>query len=314
KSRDIIIHSNALLESFGNAKTTRNNNSSRFGKFLEIQFNQKGEPDGGKLYIFLLEKSRVVHLAPNERNFHVFYQILRGCTQEEKGHFGLQGKTEDYYYLNQSGVYTIDGKDDKKDYKATRAAMDVVGLDHVKQETMFQLLSAILHLGNVEFKENGNVAFPTDEKLLQCLARLLGVNKENLQEKLVSVITETRWGGRVEITKKTNNKDQAVVARDTLAKALYSHLFDYLVQVINNAMQKEKDNLCIGILDIYGFESIKENSFEQFVINYVNEKLQQVFVELTLKIEQEEYVREGISWKPVEFYNNKIVCELMENK
>ncbi|KAJ7358954.1 hypothetical protein OS493_019858 [Desmophyllum pertusum] len=167
-------------------------------------------------------ESRVVHLAPNERNFHVFYQILRGCTQEEKGHFGLQGKTEDYYYLNQSGVYTIDGKDDKKDYKATRV-------------------------------------------LLQCLARLLGVNKENLQEKLVSVITETRWGGRVEITKKTNNKDQ-------------------------------------------------ENSFEQFVINYVNEKLQQVFVELTLKIEQEEYVREGISWEPVEFYNNKIVCELMENK
>ncbi|XP_078343654.1 unconventional myosin-If-like isoform X1 [Oculina patagonica] len=312
--KDVIFQSNSLLEAFGNAKTMRNNNSSRFGKFLEIQFNEKSQPDGGKIYTFLLEKSRVVGPARHERNFHVFYQMLRGCTQEEKGHFGLQGKAEDYYYLKQSGVYMVDDKDDREDYMATKSAMSVVGLDAIKQKTIFQLLSAILHLGNIEFKENGSVASPTDEKLLQSLAQLLGVNKENLQERLVSVTMETRWGGRVEITKNTNNKDQAVVARDALAKALYSHLFDYLVQVMNDAMQKEKDYLCIGILDICGFETFKENGFEQFAINYVNEKLQQVFVELTLKIEQEEYVREGISWKPVEYFNNKIVCELIESK
>ncbi|XP_022784575.1 uncharacterized protein LOC111325104 [Stylophora pistillata] len=158
------------------------------------------------------------------------------------------------------------------------------------------------------------IRFASTSSVLDCLSKLLGINRENLEEKLVSVFVETRRGGRVEITKKTNNKCQAVAARDTLSKALYSHLFDYLVQVINGALKKYKDYLSIGILDIYGFESFKENSFDQFAINYMNEKLHQVCVGFTFTIEQEEYIREGITWKTVDYFNNKIVCELIESK
>ncbi|CAH3148733.1 unnamed protein product [Pocillopora meandrina] len=284
--KDIIAQSQVVLEAFGNAKTIRNSNSSRFGKYLEIQFNQNGQPNGGKIYKFLLEKYRVTHLTQGERNFHVFYQLLSGCTSKEKGQYGLQGNAENFFYLNQSEVYTTDNKDDKNDFLATRTALDVIGVDTAKQQIILKVLSAILTLGNIEFKETENVACPTKQNLLESLSQMLGINRESLEEKLVSVFVETRRGGRVEITKKTNNKCQAVAARDTLSKALYSHLFDYLVKVINGALKKDNDYLSIGILDIYGFESFKENSFEQFAINYVDEKLQQVFVELTFTIEQ----------------------------
>ncbi|XP_066030120.1 unconventional myosin-If-like [Pocillopora verrucosa] len=286
--KDIIAQSQVVLEAFGNAKTIRNNNSSRF--------------------------CRVTHLTQGERNFHVFYQLLSGCTSQEKGQYGLQGNAENFFYLNQSEVYTTDNKDDKNDFLATRTALDVIGVDTAKQQIIFKVLSAILTLGNIEFKETENVACPTKQNLLESLSQILGINRESLEEKLVSVFVETRRCGRVEITKKTNNKCQAVAARDTLSKALYSHLFDYLVKVINGALKKDNDYLSIGILDIYGFESFKENSFEQFAINYVDEKLQQVFVELTFTIEQEEYIREGIAWKTVNYFNNKIVCDLIESK
>ncbi|RMX56704.1 hypothetical protein pdam_00015784, partial [Pocillopora damicornis] len=287
--KDIIIQSNPLLEAFGNAKTTRNNNSSRF--------------------------SRVVTLNQNERNYHVFYQLLAGCAKENRTDVGIEvTKPETYYYLNQTGVYTVDGTNDTDDYHDLIKAMTVVGFDLQTQGTILKLVSAILHLGNVQFKEESNVAVPINDDLLTMPAKLLSVNKDLLKEKLVSTVMEARWGGKVEITKKTNNAEQAQFARDALAKALYSQVFDYLVRSINEAMSKEKDEMSIGVLDIYGFEIFENNQFEQFAINFVNEKLQQIFIELTLKTEQEEYVQEGIPWQEVKYFNNKTVCELIESK
>nr|XP_058967895.1 unconventional myosin-Ie-like [Pocillopora verrucosa] len=295
--KDIIAQSQVVLEAFGNAKTIRNNNSSRFGKYLEIQFNQNGQPNGGKIYKFLLEKCRVTHLTQGERNFHVFYQLLSGCTSKEKDQYGLQGNAENFFYLNQSEVYTTDNKDDKNDFLATRTALDVIGVDTAKQQIIFKVLSAILTLGNIEFKETENVACPTKQNSITMSDLRITVIKQVLSVFCLKIVILN-----------------AVAARDTLSKALYSHLFDYLVKVINGALKKDNDYLSIGILDIYGFESFKENSFEQFAINYVDEKLQQVFVELTFTIEQEEYIREGIAWKTVNYFNNKIVCDLIESK
>ncbi|XP_046839975.1 unconventional myosin-Ie-like [Xenia sp. Carnegie-2017] len=314
--KHVIIQSNPLLEAFGNAKTLRNNNSSRFGKFVEILFNMSGQPDGGKISSFLLEKSRVVSQNPGERNYHVFYQLLKGCEDDKKEILGLQiPDPSQFYYLNRTGgVYTVPDTNDTEDFVATKNAMNVVGMSVEKQQNVLEIISAILHLGNIRFVEDNNVSDVENPEGLDTPAQLLGVDKDALKEKLVSRLMEARWGGKVDIMMMTLNKEQANVSRDALAKALYAQLFDYLVTVINTAMRKEKIGLCIGVLDIYGFEIFETNGFEQFCINYVNEKLQQIFVELTLKTEQEEYAEEGIEWIPVKFFNNKLVCDLIESK
>ncbi|KAF1388621.1 hypothetical protein PFLUV_G00092190 [Perca fluviatilis] len=273
--KDIILQSNPLLEAFGNAKTVRNNNSSRFGKYFEIQFSRGGAPDGGKISNFLLEKSRVVSQNPGERSFHIYYQLLGGATPEQRENLGVT--TPDYYlYLNQSGTYTVEDMDDKKEFTDTMAAMSVVVL-----------------------------AFP-------CF--LLGIPQDGLCSKLTSRMMDSKWGGKTESISVTLNTEQACFSRDALAKALYTRLFDFLVDCINKAMQKDQEELNIGVLDIYGFEIFQRNGFEQFCINFVNEKLQQIFIELTLKAEQEEYVQEGIKWTPIEYFNNKVVCDLIESK
>lgn len=313
KVKDVILESNPLLEAFGNAKTVRNNNSSRFGKYVEIQFTKGGQPDGGKISNFLLEKSRVVSQNPSERNFHIFYQLITGATQEEKGQLGLTEPSY-YYYLNQSGTYSVDGTNDVKEYEETRKAMDVIGISDEDQGNVLQIVAGVLHLGNISFDEQGNYAVPSDDEFLAYPAYLLGINDMLLKEKLISRVMDSKWGGKTETINMKLNVEQASYTRDALSKALYARLFDFLVQSVNKAMQKQVDELTIGVLDIYGFEIFQKNGFEQFCINFVNEKLQQIFIELTLKAEQEEYVEEGISWSPIDYFNNKIVCDVIESK
>ncbi|XP_053174521.1 unconventional myosin-Ie isoform X1 [Scomber japonicus] len=311
--KDIILQSNPLLEAFGNAKTVRNNNSSRFGKYFEIQFSSGGEPDGGKISNFLLEKSRVVMRNPGERSFHIFYQLIEGASGEQKSSLGITSL--DYYtYLNQSGSYKVDDINDKSDFQETVHAMEVIGISAEDRAMVLQIVAGVLHLGNISFKEAGNYAAVESEEFLAFPAFLLGIDQNRLKEKLTSRKMDSKWGNAVESIDVTLNVEQACYTRDALSKALHARVFDYLVESINKAMVKDQQELNIGVLDIYGFEIFQKNGFEQFCINFVNEKLQQIFIELTLKAEQEEYVQEGIKWTAIEYFNNKIVCDLIESK
>ncbi|XP_020030987.2 unconventional myosin-Ie [Castor canadensis] len=311
--KDIILQSNPLLEAFGNAKTVRNNNSSRFGKYFEIQFSPGGEPDGGKISNFLLEKSRVVMRNPGERSFHIFYQLIEGASAEQKHTLGITSM-DYYYYLSLSGSYKVDDIDDKREFQETLHAMNVIGIFAEEQTLVLQIVAGILHMGNISFKEVGNYAAVESEEFLAFPAYLLGINQDRLKEKLTSRQMDSKWGGKSESIHVTLNVEQACYTRDALAKALHARVFDFLVDSINKAMEKDHEEYNIGVLDIYGFEIFQKNGFEQFCINFVNEKLQQIFIELTLKAEQEEYVQEGIRWTPIEYFNNKIVCDLIENK
>ncbi|XP_036399412.1 unconventional myosin-Ie isoform X1 [Megalops cyprinoides] len=311
--KDIILQSNPLLEAFGNAKTVRNNNSSRFGKYFEIRFSSGGEPDGGKISNFLLEKSRVVMRNPGERSFHIFYQLIEGASGDQKSSLGITNL--DYYnYLNQSGSYKVDDINDKSDFQETMHAMNVIGIKPEDRTLVLQIVAGVLHLGNINFKEAGNYAAVESEEFLAFPAFLLGIDQKRLKDKLTSRKMDSKWGGKSESIDVTLNVEQACYTRDALSKALHARVFDYLVESINKAMVKEHQELNIGVLDIYGFEIFQKNGFEQFCINFVNEKLQQIFIELTLKAEQEEYVQEGIKWSPIEYFNNKIVCDLIESK
>ncbi|KAK5931509.1 hypothetical protein CesoFtcFv8_000222 [Champsocephalus esox] len=302
--KDIILQSNPLLEAFGNAKT---------GKYFEIQFSRGGAPDGGKISNFLLEKTRVVSQNPGERSFHIYYQLLGGATSEQRENLGVT--TPDYYYyLNQSGTYTVEDINDKKEFTDTMEAMSVVGLSPEDQDSVLQLVAAILHLGNISFREENNYAVVESQDFLAFPSFLLGVPQDGLCSKLTSRVMDSKWGGKTESIAVTMSTEQACFSRDALSKAVYTRLFDYLVDCINRAIQKDQEEFNIGVLDIYGFEIFQRNGFEQFCINFVNEKLQQIFIELTLKAEQEEYVQEGIQWTPIEYFNNKVVCDLIESK
>ncbi|CAG8462906.1 1750_t:CDS:10 [Ambispora leptoticha] len=314
--KNMVLATNPLLESFGCAKTLRNNNSSRHGKYLEIQFNYQAEPVGAKITNYLLEKGRVVGQIENERNFHIFYQFTKARPAEYEEQFYLQGP-ESYLYTSRSGCLDVDGIDDMQDFSDTINAMNVIGISKGEQDDIFRMLAIILWLGNVQFEEddNGN-AYISDEDVTNLISVIMEVEHENLMKVLTSRVIETQRGGRRgSVINVLLNPVQASAVRDALSKAIYNNLFEWIVERINSAMQeRHESSYLIGVLDIYGFEIFDENSFEQLCINYVNEKLQQIFIELTLKTEQEEYVREKIKWTPINFFNNKVVCDLIEEK
>ncbi|KAK6642549.1 Unconventional myosin-Ie [Polyplax serrata] len=282
--KDVVLKSNPLLEAFGNAKTIRNNNSSRFGKYVEMQFECGSEPVGGKISNFLLEKSRVVNHNFGERNFHIFYQLCCGVNDHLKRELGISD-LDYYYYLSHGGDHKIAGSNDGKDFQETIQAMTVMGLNSEAQKSVLRVTAAVLHLGNITFCENGNYAAVEDVQSYP--AYLLDVKENELSSKLVSRKFDSKWGSQSDTINVTLNKEQATYTRDALAKAIYARLFDYLVSVVNDAMVTQAATQNVGILDIYGFEIFDKNGFEQFCINYVNEKLQQIFIELTLKSEQE---------------------------
>ncbi|KAF1989576.1 hypothetical protein K402DRAFT_444649 [Aulographum hederae CBS 113979] len=314
--KDMVLATNPLLESFGNAKTLRNNNSSRFGKYLEIQFNGQGEPVGANINNYLLEKTRVVGQIVNERNFHIFYQFTKAASSNYREIFGVQ-QPQSYLYTSKSKCYDVDGIDDHADFKDTINAMKVIGLAQSEQDNIFRMLAAILWLGNVTFAENdeGNAAI-TDQSVVDFVAYLLEVDSAHVNKALTLRVVETSRGGRRgSVYDVPLNPAQAMSVRDALSKAIYNNMFDWIVQRVNASL-KARGALAntVGILDIYGFEIFEHNSFEQLCINYVNEKLQQIFIQLTLKTEQEEYEKEQIKWTPIKYFDNKVVCELIEER
>ncbi|KAG9878086.1 myosin IC heavy chain, partial [Aureobasidium melanogenum] len=293
-----------------------NNNSSRFGKYLEIQFNGQGEPVGANITNYLLEKSRVVGQIMNERNFHIFYQFTKACSENYRQTFGIQ-QPQSYVYTSASKCYDVQGIDDHAEFQDTLNAMKVIGLSQAEQDDIFRMLATILWLGNCTFGEDeqGNAAI-ADQSVVDFVAYLLEVDSAHVNKALTIRVMETSRGGRRgSVYDVPLNPAQATAVRDALAKAIYYNLFDWIVLRVNQSLRaKGAIAQSVGILDIYGFEIFERNSFEQLCINYVNEKLQQIFIQLTLKAEQEEYEREQITWTPIKYFDNKVVCELIEEK
>ncbi|XP_050206968.1 myosin-6-like [Mercurialis annua] len=309
-----VLESNPVLEAFGNAKTVRNNNSSRFGKFVEIQFDQNGKISGAAIRTYLLERSRVCQVSDPERNYHCFY-MLCAAPPEDVQRYRL-GNPRTFHYLNQSNCYELDGVDESKEYVATRKAMDIVGISSEEQDAIFQVVAAVLHLGNIEFTKGKETdsSMPKDEKSLfhlRTAAELLMCDVKALEDSLCKRVIVTRD----ETITKWLDPESAVLSRDALAKIVYSRLFDWLVDKINNSIGQDPDSKSlIGVLDIYGFESFKTNSFEQFCINLTNEKLQQHFNQHVFKMEQEEYTKEEINWSYIDFVDNQDILDLIEKK
>ncbi|XP_010537575.1 PREDICTED: myosin-5 [Tarenaya hassleriana] len=309
-----VLESNPVLEAFGNAKTVRNNNSSRFGKFVEIQFDKNGRISGAAIRTYLLERSRVCQISDPERNYHCFY-LLCAAPPEDIEKYKL-GNPQSFHYLNQSNCYKLDGVDDAHEYLATRRAMDIVGIGDEEQEAIFRVVAAILHLGNINFAKGKEIdsSVIKDEKSrfhLNLAADLLMCDSQSLEDALIKRVMVTPE----EIITRTLDPDNAIGSRDALAKTIYSRLFDWIVDKINTSIgQDPSSKSIIGVLDIYGFESFKCNSFEQFCINFTNEKLQQHFNQHVFKMEQEEYTKEEIDWSYIEFIDNQDVLDLIEKK
>ncbi|XP_061883739.1 si:zfos-588f8.1 isoform X2 [Entelurus aequoreus] len=314
-----ILGAGPVLEAFGNAKTAHNNNSSRFGKFIQVNYLETGVVRGAVVEKYLLEKSRLVSREKNERNYHVFYYLLLGASEEERKEFKLL-PPEDYFYLKQQNFKIEDEEDLRHDFERLQQAMEMVGFLPATKKQIFSVLSAILYLGNVTYQRKAN---GRDEGLevgppevLATLSDLLKVKEELLVEALTKRKTVT-----------VNDKlilpyshSEAITARDSMAKSLYSALFDWIVLRINHALLNKRDmeesvpRLSIGVLDIFGFEDFQTNSFEQFCINYANEQLQYYFNHHIFNLEQEEYQAEGITWHNIDYTDNVGCIHLTSKK
>ncbi|XP_047053048.1 myosin-17-like isoform X5 [Lolium rigidum] len=309
-----VLESNPVLEAFGNAKTVRNNNSSRFGKFVELQFDKSGKISGAAIRTYLLERSRVCQTSSPERNYHCFYFLCSAPSEDIKKY--KLGDPSSFHYLNQSSCIRVDGINDAEEYLATRNAMDMVGITEQEQEAIFRVVAAVLHLGNINFAKGSEAdsSVIKDEKSrfhLDTAGELLMCDCEKLENALIKREINTPEG----VITTTVGPNSATISRDGFAKQIYSRLFDWLVNRINASIgQDPSSDKLIGVLDIYGFESFKTNSFEQLCINFTNEKLQQHFNQNVFKMEQEEYTREQINWSYIEFVDNQDVLDLIEKK
>ncbi|OXV11732.1 hypothetical protein Egran_00505 [Elaphomyces granulatus] len=314
ETEEQILATNPVMEAFGNAKTTRNDNSSRFGKYIEIMFDVKTNIIGAKIRTYLLERSRLVFQPLKERNYHIFYQLVAGATEAEREELVLL-PVEEFDYLNQGATPTIDGVDDKSEFEATRRSLTTIGVSEETQASIFRILAALLHLGNVKItatRTDSSLSSTEPSVIRAC--EMLGIDVNEFAKWIVKKQLITR-GEKI-----TSNltQQQATVVRDSVSKFIYSSLFDWLVDRINRALATEevlgRAKSFIGVLDIYGFEHFARNSFEQFCINYANEKLQQEFNQHVFKLEQEEYVREQIDWTFIEFSDNQPCIDLIEGK
>ncbi|XP_058854706.1 unconventional myosin-Va-like isoform X6 [Acipenser ruthenus] len=307
-----VLASNPIMESIGNAKTTRNDNSSRFGKYIEIGFDKKYQIIGANMRTYLLEKSRVVFQADDERNYHIFYQLCASAQLPELKVLKL-GQATNFHYTKQGRSPVIDGVDDAKEMVNTRHACTLLGISEPYQMGIFRILAAILHLGNVEIKDRDSDSsiVPPNNAHLTVFCDLMGVTYQDMSQWLCHKKLKTA----AETYIKPIPKLQAVNARDALAKHIYAKLFDWIVDHVNKALRSTvSQNSFIGVLDIYGFETFEINSFEQFCINYANEKLQQQFNMHVFKLEQEEYMKEQIPWTLIDFYDNQPCINLIEAK
>uniref|UniRef100_A0A667XD25 Unconventional myosin-VI n=1 Tax=Myripristis murdjan TaxID=586833 RepID=A0A667XD25_9TELE len=340
-----IVEANPLLEAFGNAKTVRNNNSSRFGKFVEIHFNEKNAVVGGFVSHYLLEKSRICMQSKEERNYHIFYRLCAGASEDIKKTLHLDSP-DSFRYLNQGCTRYFANKDsdkqimqnrkspehlkagalkdplldDQGDFNRMCVAMKKIGLDDTEKLDLFRVVAGVLHLGNIDFEETGSssggctLKNQSSQTLAYC-ANLLGLDQDDLQVSLTTrVMLTTAGGAKGTVIKVPLKVEQANNARDALAKAVYSRLFDHVVKRVNQCFPFETSSNFIGVLDIAGFEYFEHNSFEQFCINYCNEKLQQFFNERILKEEQELYQKEGLGVNEVHYVDNQDCIDLVEAK
>ncbi|CAP23200.2 Protein CBR-NMY-1 [Caenorhabditis briggsae] len=294
-----LLQANPILEAFGNSKTVKNDNSSRFGKFIRINFDMSGYISGANIEFYLLEKSRVLRQSPDERSFHIFYQILRGCSAKEKSEYLLE-TVDNYRFLVNHGI-TLPNVDDVQEFHSTLNSMKIMGFADEEISSILRVVSAILLLGNLEFtqEKKSDQAMLQDDRVIQKVCHLLGLPVIELQKAFLRPRIKV---GR-EFVNKAQNQEQAEFAVEAIAKACYERLFKWLVNRINKSLDRthRQGASFIGILDIAGFEIFQTNSFEQFCINYTNEKLQQLFNNTMFILEQEEYQREGIEWDFIDF-------------
>uniref|UniRef100_A0A8B9W0C6 Myosin X n=1 Tax=Anas zonorhyncha TaxID=75864 RepID=A0A8B9W0C6_9AVES len=304
---EAILESSPILEAFGNAKTVYNNNSSRFGKFIQLHFSQHGHIQGGRVTDCILFFS-VVHQNPGERNYHIFYALLAGVSGEMKESLSLS-EPETYRYLNQSGCVSDENLNDIEMFSKVMTAMKVVDFSTEEIRDIFKLLSGTLHLGNVEFMTAGGAQITT-KAVLNIASDLLGLDAFQLSE----VLTQRSMILRGEEISSPLTVEQAADSRDSLSMALYSQCFSWLINKINTKIKGKENFKSVGILDIFGFENFQVNRFEQFNINYANEKLQEYFNKHIFSLEQLEYNREGINWEAIDWMDNAECLDLIEKK
>lgn len=314
---DKILQSNPILEAFGNAKTIRNDNSSRFGKFIELNFNRRGHLVGGKIRTYLLEKVRLPSQQLGERNFHIFYQMASGGSKEELLDWGIDS-IEEFKYTNQGNIFKLKHVNDHEEFQIMKSALSTLNFSNEQQIAIMKIMAGLLHLGEIEFVpdsdgEGSDVSF-SDRVLnhLQKAADLIGIDMDALIYTLTVRIISTRN----ESYEKKLTPAQAENARDAMTKAIYGKIFLSIVDIVNLSIQVDAKLVRsdVGVLDIFGFECFKQNSFEQLCINYTNETLQQQFNQFVFKMEQTEYQREKIEWSFVEFPDNQDCLDLIEHK
>ncbi|XP_071377292.1 unconventional myosin-X-like, partial [Centroberyx affinis] len=305
---EALLESSPIMEAFGNAKTVYNNNSSRFGKFVQLHFCQKGNIQGGKIVDYLLEKNRVVRQNPGERNYHIFYALLEGTNTQQKEAFGLS-HADSYYYLKQSGCVADKTINDQETFQDVLNAMRTMQFTEENIGEILRLLAGILHAGNIEFMTAGG-AQVSSKSALGRTSDLLGLNSDQLAE----VLTHRSMILRGEEICTPLTVEQAVDSRDSMAMALYSQCFTWIIRKLNNRIRGKEDFKSISILDIFGFENFEVNRFEQFNINYANEKLQEYFNKHIFSLEQLEYNKEGLVWEDINWMDNGECLDLIEKK